>query len=75
MAIAGRVRPVAKGVYDSTQAYIAADIVTSADGRASYYAQKDVPAGTPLTNAIYWQKLVDCKIVTQHDGKLTLTFR
>ena len=57
--IIGRVRPVFRGEWDPAAAYAALDMVRSADGQASYTALKDVPAGTALSDATYWDKIVD----------------
>lgn len=57
--IIGRVRPVFRGEWDPASAYAALDMVRSADGQASYTALKDVPAGTALSDATYWDKIVD----------------
>lgn len=55
----GKVRPVFRGEWDSEAAYAALDMVRSADGQTSYTALKDVPAGTALSNATYWDRIVD----------------
>ncbi|MGN0773493.1 MAG: hypothetical protein ACI4MP_06840 [Candidatus Ventricola sp.] len=55
----GKVRPVFRGEWDPEAAYAALDMVRSADGQTSYTALKDVPAGTALSNATYWDRIVD----------------
>ena len=55
----GRIRPVFRGEWSSAGSYTVLDIVRSPDGAAAYAALKDVPAGTALTNADYWQAVVD----------------
>ena len=55
----GRIRPVFRGAWDSAADYTILDIVRSSDGAAAYAALKDVPAGTPLSNAGFWQAVVD----------------
>lgn len=57
--ILGRIRPVFRGEWDPETAYAALDMVRSADGQTSYTALKDVPAGTALSDAACWGKMVD----------------
>ena len=56
---AGRISPVPSGTWNDTAAYTRLDIVTDTNMQRSYIAKKDVPAGTPLTDANYWQLLVE----------------
>lgn len=56
---AGRVRPVHKGVWDSTVPYNILNIVTDANRYAAYIALQDVPAGTELSEGPYWDILCD----------------
>ena len=49
----GRVAIVPRGEWDAVTAYDRLDVVTS-DG-SSYMAVRDVPAGTPVTDAASWQ--------------------
>ena len=56
---AGRVRPVHRGVWDSTVPYNILNIVTDANRYAAYIALQDVPAGTELSEGPYWDILCD----------------
>lgn len=56
---AGKVRMTPKGTYSSSTAYEILDIVTNAEGSASYIAKQNVPAGTALTNTAYWAVVAD----------------
>lgn len=58
MANAGRVRPVYKGKWSSTQSYEILDVVSNADSTAVYMAKQNVPAGTAVTNDSYWDKFM-----------------
>ncbi len=49
----GRVRVVPRGAWNSGTTYTILDQVTGPDG--SYLAIQNVPAGTALTNAAFWQ--------------------
>lgn len=51
--IGARYVPRFIGTYDPTQIYEALDVVDNGSG-TSYIARKNVPAGTPLTDADYW---------------------
>lgn len=55
----GRIRPSFRGEWSSAASYTVLDIVRSPDGAAAYAALKDVPAGTLLSNAAYWEKVVE----------------
>lgn len=55
----GRISPVPAGTWNSAKAYKRLDIVTDSKGEKSYIALKDVPSGTTLSNAAYWQLIVD----------------
>lgn len=55
----GRIRPAYVGEWSSGKSYDALDIVKTANGSMSYIAQKDVPAGTPLSNSSYWALVLD----------------
>ena len=59
----GRIRPVHKGVWNSSAAYEPLEMVRSADSGISYIANKTVPAGTPLTNGEYWAVVLDVRDV------------
>ena len=59
MPSAGRVRPIHKGVWESTKTYDILDVVVNAERTASYIATQPVPAGVSLANATYWAVLVD----------------
>ena len=56
---AGRISPVPSGTWNDTTEYKRLDIVTDHNMQRSYIAKKDVPAGTLLTDANYWQLLVE----------------
>lgn len=56
---AGRVSPVAAGIWNSTSSYTRLDVVTVSGGSKSYIAKKDVPVGTSLSNTEYWQCIID----------------
>lgn len=47
------------GMHDITKAYEVLDLVMSEDGLQSFLAVKNVPAGTPLSNAAYWKLNTD----------------
>lgn len=49
----GRVRVVPRGVWNSGTSYTILDVVT--DAGSSYMAVQNVPPGTALTNAAFWQ--------------------
>lgn len=51
--IGARYVPRFMGTYDPTQQYEALDVVDNGSG-TSYIARKNVPPGTPLTDAEYW---------------------
>ncbi|MBO5941142.1 MAG: hypothetical protein J6R18_08115, partial [Kiritimatiellae bacterium] len=53
----GRIRPMHKGSWSSSKAYITLDMVRN--GNVSYIANKDVPAGTSLSNGEYWSVVLD----------------
>lgn len=59
----GRIRPVYSGEWNSGRGYTALEMVRTSDGGLSYIAQKDVPAGTPLTNGEYWAVVLDVREV------------
>lgn len=61
----GRIRPVYSGEWNSGRAYTALEMVRTSDGGLSYIAQKDVPAGTPLTNSEYWAVVLDVREVLE----------
>ena len=61
----GRIRPVYSGEWSSGRAYTALEMVKTPDGGLSYIAQKDVPAGTPLTNGEYWAVVLDVREVLE----------
>lgn len=50
-----KLKPEPMGAHDASKAYGINSLVMSADGAAAYLSVKDVPAGTPLTNAEYWK--------------------
>ena len=54
----GKIRPTHRGTWSAAAAYTTLDIVRSADGYSAYIALRDVPAGTALTNTVYWELLV-----------------
>lgn len=67
----GRIRPVYKGTWSNTTAYTALEMVKSTNGRAAYIALKDVPMGTPLTNADYWAAVLDVSdVLTAADAAI-----
>lgn len=51
----GRVRIVPKGAWNSAADYDLLDLVTTAAG--SFLALQPVPAGTPVTDAAFWQSI------------------
>lgn len=55
----GRIRPDYADVWDSARSYTALEMVKSADSYHAYIAKRDVPAGTPLTDADYWGEVLD----------------
>lgn len=61
----GRIRPVYSGEWNSGRGYTALEMVRTSDGGLSYIAQKDVPAGTPLTNSEYWAVVLDVREVLE----------
>lgn len=61
----GRIRPVYSGEWNSGRAYTALEMVRTSDGGLSYIAQKDVPAGTPLSNGEYWAVVLDVREVLE----------
>lgn len=56
MAIAGRVAIVPKGDWSADVTYKRLDAVTY--NNALYFAKKDVPAGTAMSNTEYWSKSI-----------------
>lgn len=58
MASAGKVSPIAKGVWNSAVSYTRLDIVTNTTNTKAYIARKD-NINTSLDNTEYWQVLVD----------------
>jgi len=61
----GRIRPVYKGTWNASTAYTALEMVKSTDGRKTYIALKNVPAGTALTNTSYWASVLDVSDVIE----------
>lgn len=59
----GRIRPVHRGTWNGESTYEVLEIVRDVDGRAVYMARKAVPAGIALTNADYWDLLLDVRSV------------
>lgn len=59
----GRIRPVHRGTWSASTAYTVLEMVRSGDGRTTYIALKDVPAGIALTNAAYWATVLDASDV------------
>lgn len=57
--LVGRIRPVYKGSWNAETAYAVLETVITEANNAAYIAIKDVPSGTPLTNAEYWGVLID----------------
>lgn len=55
----GRVRPAHVGTWSSGVAYTALEMVNDSEGKLTYIARKDVPAGTMLTNTNYWAVVLD----------------
>lgn len=56
---AGKVRMTPKGTWSASVAYEVLDLVVDANAEKSYLAKTNVPAGTPLTNASYWDVTSD----------------
>ena len=54
-----RVQPIHRGIHDATKAYETLDIVVNASNTAAYMAVQDVPVGTALTDANYWEAIVN----------------
>lgn len=54
-----RVQPIHRGTHDATKAYETLDIVVNASNTAAYMAVQDVPVGTALTDANYWEAIVN----------------
>ena len=48
-----------KGVYDPNVDYDVKDTVTSIDGSRVYFARRNVPAGTALTDEDFWILQID----------------
>ena len=55
----GRIRPDYADIWDASRSYTTLEMVKSADSYQAYIAKRDVPAGTPLTNADYWGVVLD----------------
>lgn len=60
-----KLKPEPMGAHSLATAYGVNSLVMSGDGAAAYISVKDVPAGTPLTNAEYWKKHTDLTAVKQ----------
>lgn len=60
-----KLKPEPMGAHNLSTAYGVNSLVMSGDGAAAYISVKDVPAGTPLTNADYWKKHTDLTAVRQ----------
>ena len=58
MPSAGRVRPIFRGVWNSSTPYGMLDVVTDSAKHAAYMALTDVPAGTALTQTAYWGAMI-----------------
>lgn len=58
MPSAGRVRPIFRGVWNSSTPYGMLDVVTDSAKHAAYMALTDVPAGTALTQTTYWGAMI-----------------
>lgn len=59
MVFLTKLKPEPMGKYDAATAYGINSLVMSEDGAAAYLSVKDVPAGTPLTDAEYWKVHTD----------------
>lgn len=60
-----KLKPEPMGAHNLSTAYGVNSLVMSGDGAAAYISVKDVPAGTPLTNAEYWKIHTDLSAVKQ----------
>lgn len=60
-----KLKPEPMGAHSLSTVYGVNSLVMSGDGAAAYISVKDVPAGTPLTNAEYWKKHTDLTAVKQ----------
>ena len=60
-----KLKPEPMGAHSLSTAYGVNSLVMSGDGAAAYISVKDVPAGTPLTNAEYWKIHTDLTAVKQ----------
>ena len=60
-----KLKPEPMGAHSLSTAYGVNSLVMSGDGAAAYISVKDVPAGTPLTNAEYWKIHTDLTAVRQ----------
>lgn len=60
-----KLKPEPMGAHSLSTAYGVNSLVMSEDGAAAYISVKDVPAGTPLTNAEYWKIHTDLTAVKQ----------
>ena len=56
---AGKVRMTPKGIYNPSISYEVLDLVSNSEKSILYIAKQAVPAGTALTNTLYWVVVSD----------------